>query len=154
MMVARSGLHDHRRIAWSKKPWLRFRPEEASTLHQRSVLAIESILVQLHSVQDSLCPTVVVTHHAPHRHSMQEQFGSDLLAAAYGSDLSEMIVRTSPACGGMGTHTAQSIMQLQPPGSAAIRKAIPASAQASMQPSWWRSDHGDDFQSTHVQDTH
>jgi len=30
MAAARTGLNDHRRIGWRKKPWARFRPEEAS----------------------------------------------------------------------------------------------------------------------------
>ena len=49
-------------------------------------LAIESNIVQRHDG-----PTVVVTHHAPHPLSVRERFGSDLLAGAYGSDLSELI---------------------------------------------------------------
>ncbi len=91
MQSARTGLNDHRRIAWSKQPWQRFRPQEAMALHHKARLAIESNIVQRHDG-----PTVVVTHHAPHPKSVRERFGSDLLAGAYGSDLSELIARTGP----------------------------------------------------------
>jgi Calcineurin-like phosphoesterase len=89
--TARNGLNDHRRIAWCKQPWQRFRPQEAMALHHKARLAIESNLVQR---RDG--PTIVVTHHAPHPFSVRERFGSDLLAGAYASDLSELIARTGP----------------------------------------------------------
>jgi Icc-related predicted phosphoesterase len=91
MQTARNGLNDHRRIAWSKQPWQRFRPQEAMALHHKALLAVESHLVQRHDG-----PTIVVTHHAPHTLAVRERFGSDLLAGAYGSDLSELIARTGP----------------------------------------------------------
>jgi Icc-related predicted phosphoesterase len=91
MQAARTGLNDHRHIAWSKDPWLRFRPEEAAVLHHRARLKIESHLVQPHPG-----PTVVVTHHAPHPQSISREFRADLLSAAYASDLSDLIARTGP----------------------------------------------------------
>jgi Icc-related predicted phosphoesterase len=91
MMTVRTGLNDHRRIAWSKEPWLRFRPEEAAALHHQSKLAIESQLVQHHGG-----PTVVVTHHAPHPLSLPDKVRSSLLSAAYASDLIDLISRCGP----------------------------------------------------------
>jgi len=37
------------------------------------------------------CPTVVVTHHAPSARSLQPDFQSDLLSAAYASHLDEFV---------------------------------------------------------------
>jgi Icc-related predicted phosphoesterase len=91
METARSSMNDHRRIAWSKRPWQRFRPQEAALLHYKARLAIESQLVQHFDG-----PTIVVTHHAPSLRSIPERFRSDLLAGAYASDLSELITRTGP----------------------------------------------------------
>jgi Icc-related predicted phosphoesterase len=91
MQTARIKMNDHRFIHWSKQPWQRFRPQEAMALHHKALLAVESNLVQRHDR-----PTVVVSHHAPHSTSVRERFGSDLLAGAYASDLSELINRTGP----------------------------------------------------------
>jgi Icc-related predicted phosphoesterase len=91
IMAARTGLNDHRRVAWSKQPWLRFRPEEAEALHHQSLLQIESHLAQRHDG-----PTVVVTHHAPHPLSLPDKFRSSLLSSAYASDLIDLITRCGP----------------------------------------------------------
>jgi Icc-related predicted phosphoesterase len=91
MMAARTGLNDHRRIAWSKQPWLRFRPEEAATLHHQALLQIEGHLARRHDG-----PTVVVSHHAPHPMSLPDKFRSSLLSAAYASDLTDLITRCGP----------------------------------------------------------
>lgn len=91
MAAARSDLNDHKSIAWSKQPWLRFRPEEAAVLHAQSRLAIESQLVQRHDG-----PTVVVTHHAPHIGGVEQCLRTNLISAAYASDLSVLIDRTGP----------------------------------------------------------
>jgi Icc-related predicted phosphoesterase len=91
MQAARVNLNDHRCIAWSKNPWLRFRPDEAAALHHKAKLDIESLLVQRHDGA-----TVVVTHHAPHIGSIHREFRSNLFSAAYASDLSERITRAGP----------------------------------------------------------
>jgi 3',5'-cyclic AMP phosphodiesterase CpdA len=91
MMAARTGLNDHRRVAWAKQPWLRFRPEEAAALHHQALLQIESHLAQRHDG-----PMVVLTHHAPHPLSLPDKFRSSLLSAAYASDLTDLITRCSP----------------------------------------------------------
>jgi hypothetical protein len=61
MRTASQGLNDHKRIAWSKQPWTRFRPAEALLLHSRSRMFLQTALKSEHAGQ-----TVVITHHAPH----------------------------------------------------------------------------------------
>jgi Calcineurin-like phosphoesterase len=88
MNTARAGLNDHRVITWRKKPWERFRPEEALLLHERSRQFLRE---RLREAFDG--PTVVLTHHAPHPASVEKRFENDLLTAAYASDLSELMER-------------------------------------------------------------
>lgn len=91
MNLARGSMNDHRKIKWSKQPWQRFRPEEASALHADSVRAIESVLSAPHNG-----PTVVVTHHAPSELSVAERYRGDVLNYAYFSDLNWLIERYQP----------------------------------------------------------
>lgn len=91
MLVAAHGLNDHRRIKWSKQPWSRFRPQEALRLHQQSRAFIETALAK-----PSAGATVVVTHHAPHPASVHSRYKSDLLTAAYVSDLTGVIEAGRP----------------------------------------------------------
>jgi len=91
MQVAAHGLNDHRRIKWSKQPWLRFRPQEALLLHERSRGFIETTLA---APFDGA--TVVVTHHAPHPGSIHSRYRSDLLTAAYVTDLTSVIEAGRP----------------------------------------------------------
>lgn len=91
MIACAKGMSDHRLIGWQKKPWLRFRPQEAAILHHRSKAAItETLAVQFAG------PTVVVSHHAVHRDSTHPRFRSDLLTGAFVSDLSELIETYQP----------------------------------------------------------
>lgn len=87
MEAARRGMNDHRLITWQKDPWKRFRPEEALMLHERSKNFIADALAM-----PFLGTTVLVTHHAPHFGSVQKRFQSDLLTAAFASDLTDVIV--------------------------------------------------------------
>lgn len=91
MQVAAHGLNDHRRIKWSKQPWLRFRPQEALGLHQQSRAFVEKALA---APFDGA--TVVVTHHAPHPGSVHSRYKSDLLTATYVSDLTAVIEAGRP----------------------------------------------------------
>ena len=91
MQAARDGLNDHRRIAWSKAPWRRFRPQEALLLHRRSRAFIKAELAKPFAG-----PTVVVTHHAPYPGSLHPRYQSDLLSAAYVSDLTPVIEAGRP----------------------------------------------------------
>jgi Icc-related predicted phosphoesterase len=93
MRAASDGLNDHRRITWAKTPdWRRFRPAEALMLHKRSRGFLEGELARPFDGA-----TVVVTHHAPHPRSMHSRYGSDLLSAAYVSDLTAVIEAGQPS---------------------------------------------------------
>jgi Icc-related predicted phosphoesterase len=92
MQTAAYGLNDHRRIKWRRDPWQRFRPQEALLLHKRSRAFIETALM---TPFDGA--TVVVTHHAPHPISLHSRYGSELMSAAYVSDLSAVIEAGWPA---------------------------------------------------------
>ena len=94
MDAARRGMNDHRLIKWQKSPWLRFRPEEALLLHERSRAFIADALATPFPG-----PTVVVTHHAPHFGSVPPQYQHDLLTAAFASDLSELIMTGDDGAG-------------------------------------------------------
>ena len=60
-------------------------------LHKRSRAFIEAELAKPFEGA-----TVVVTHHAPHPRSMHSHYGSDLLSAAYVSDLTAVIEAGQP----------------------------------------------------------
>jgi Icc-related predicted phosphoesterase len=92
MARARDRLNDHRRIAWSKLPWKRFRPQEALELHRQARMFLEDTMSNPFGGA-----TVVVTHHAPHPGSLEERFRSDLISAAFVSDLAETIEVCRPA---------------------------------------------------------
>lgn len=91
MRVASQGLNDHRLISWRKNPWQRFRPEEALLTHTAS----KSFLVETLATPFA-GSTVVVTHHAPQWLSVHPQYRSDLLTAAFVSDLSALIMEFQP----------------------------------------------------------
>jgi Icc-related predicted phosphoesterase len=91
MQVAAHGLNDHRRITRGKQPWRRFRPQEASRLHQQTCAFVETALAQPFAGA-----TVVVTHHAPHPGSLHPRYGHELLSAAYVSNLTSVIEAGKP----------------------------------------------------------
>jgi predicted phosphodiesterase len=91
MAYAGERMNDHRQIALQRNPWRRFLPDDAYRLNQQSRYFIESAL------KSDPIPTVVVTHHLPHRSSIPERFDGDLLNAAYASDLSQLIEEGQPA---------------------------------------------------------
>lgn len=91
MEIAGRSMNDHRKITWQKEPWLRFRPVEARILHQESRWFIEAALKLPHEG-----PTVVMTHHAPHRQSIHLKYRDDILNAAYISDLEDLILQHQP----------------------------------------------------------
>ena len=89
--VASHGLNDHRLINWRKKPWQRFRPEEALLTHTVSkAFLVETLATPFAG------PTIVVTHHAPQWLSVHPQYRNDLLTAAFVSDLSALILEFQP----------------------------------------------------------
>jgi Icc-related predicted phosphoesterase len=85
------GMNDHRRIGWQKQPWLRFRPQEAALLHNRSKNYLAEVLAM-----PSQEPTVVVSHHAVSWQSVDLKLQNDRLTAAYVSDLSAFIGAYQP----------------------------------------------------------
>ncbi|MCG6122930.1 MAG: metallophosphoesterase [Microvirga sp.] len=92
MMHARDKMNDYRAIkGFRKKPWQRFTPEVAHALHQQSVGFLACAMAEPFDG-----PTVVLTHHAPHRGSVAPQYQGDLLNAAYYSDLGGLIESTRP----------------------------------------------------------
>lgn len=91
MQIAGRSMNDHRKITWEKEPWKRFRPTEARSLHQNSRWFIEAALKLPHDG-----PTVVMTHHAPHRKSIHAKYKDDILNAAYVSDLEDLILQHEP----------------------------------------------------------
>jgi hypothetical protein len=86
MSAARTGMNDHRLIGWKKDPWERFRPQEALLLHAAS----RRFLAETLAVPGP--PTVVLTHHAPHFRSVVERYRTDILTAAFASDLSDLLL--------------------------------------------------------------
>jgi predicted phosphodiesterase len=81
MRAALRGLNDHRLITWRKRPWKRFRPEEAAVMHSASkAFLIKTLATPFPG------PTVVVCHHG-HWRSAHPQYQTDILTAAYVSDL-------------------------------------------------------------------
>jgi Icc-related predicted phosphoesterase len=94
MNACASGMNDHRLIGWQKRPWLRFRPQEAALLHYRSRAFLSDTLADRFDG-----PTVTITHHAVHWKSIQQRYVSDPVTAAYlASDTMEtLLVGAQPA---------------------------------------------------------
>jgi predicted phosphodiesterase len=83
MRTAATEMRDHKRIRWSRKPWRRFRPQEALALHLRSREYFEAELAQ---PLDG--PTLLLVHHPMTRDALgaDELAGRSLLSAAYASE--------------------------------------------------------------------
>lgn len=91
MNACATGMNDHRRIGWQKRPWLRFRPQEAALLHHQSKTYLAEVLATpFHG------HTTVVSHHACHPRSIHPEFMSDSLTGAFASDLSTLIEAHQP----------------------------------------------------------
>lgn len=88
MRVA-ARLPDHSQI-WME-PGRRFSPEDALSLHQASVAWMRAAFEAEHDG-----PTVVVTHHAPHRMSVAARWQGHPSTPAYVSDLSSLIDAGQP----------------------------------------------------------
>ena len=91
MNACARGMNDHRLIGWQKKPWLRFRVQEAAQLHQQSRAYFAKTLGIPWAG-----PTVVVSHHAVSWSSVDPNLRNELLTAAYVSDLSSFIEASQP----------------------------------------------------------
>lgn len=92
MSACAGAMNDHRLIGWQKQPWQRFRPREAAIMHHQSVTYIEQALAN-----SSADRCVVVSHHAVHWNSVDPKYASDLVTAAFVSDMSALIERHQPA---------------------------------------------------------
>lgn len=82
MMVAKDGLNDHRIIGNRKDPWSRFLPYNAAEIHAEHLAFIKRT-VKL----NLLGKNIVVTHHAPHRNSINLRYAGDGLNSCYASDI-------------------------------------------------------------------
>jgi 3',5'-cyclic AMP phosphodiesterase CpdA len=90
MDIARRRMMDHRRILTEPGSFLT--PEQSLALHAEARAFLDDALAAPHDG-----PTVVVTHHGPHRLSLAEKFRDDLLSAAFISDLAPLIDGHQPA---------------------------------------------------------
>jgi Icc-related predicted phosphoesterase len=92
MAACRHGLNDHRLIGQSKQPWIRFRPDDALLMHQRSKNYIATELAK----PAMASTTVVVTHHGPHPGSVHPRYQNDLLTGGFVSNCEELILAGRP----------------------------------------------------------
>jgi Icc-related predicted phosphoesterase len=90
MSEAAVALNDHRLIM--SGAGLKFTPADALERHLGDREFLERELSELFGG-----PSVVVTHHAPHRGSIEDRFMSDMLSAAFASDLTHIIEKHRPA---------------------------------------------------------
>jgi Icc-related predicted phosphoesterase len=84
MASAKRLMHDYRVIRFG--PQGKFKPEHALKLHREHVRWLERKLVQPFAG-----PTVVVTHHLPHRLSIHPKFEDDPLNPGFASDLAYLV---------------------------------------------------------------
>lgn len=92
MQIVGSGLNDFRHIRWKDDGGERlFRPKDALRLHRECLAGIEEVLATPYGG-----PTVVVTHHAPHRGSIAPRYVDDPVTPGFASDLATLIERTQP----------------------------------------------------------
>lgn len=91
MAVAAETMQDHRRIKWQRHPWMRFRPTEARMLHERSRAFFETELARHHEGT-----TIVLSHTAPTIEHVAPKSRSEMIAAAFASDLEHLIDRFQP----------------------------------------------------------
>jgi predicted phosphodiesterase len=92
MHAARSGMNDHRLIRWKRDPWQRFRPQEALMMHARSRAFFAEIMA---SPFDGIA-SIFLSHHAPDFRSVAPRYASDILSAAFASNvLDELLGETT-----------------------------------------------------------
>ncbi len=93
MGACRRFLNDHRLIEVGPRGARHlFRPEDAAALH-----AADRAFVEAELAIPSAGPTVVVTHHAPHRGSVAARYARDPVTPGFVSDLSAIIEWGRPA---------------------------------------------------------
>ena len=85
MLVAGEQMNDFRKIRYSPK-YNRLSPLTTAVLHRQTRQWLRTALQRDHTG-----PTVVVTHHAPSIRSAEPQYRDDPLAAAFVSDVEELM---------------------------------------------------------------
>jgi predicted phosphodiesterase len=83
MLEARRAMHDYRAIRYDAQS--RFEPEHALRMHREQRAWLEARVAT-----PDAPPTVVVTHHLPHRRSIHPKFYGDSLNACFASDLAQL----------------------------------------------------------------
>ncbi|MDI4237767.1 metallophosphoesterase [Bradyrhizobium sp. Arg237L] len=91
MRMAYDTMRDHKRIKWSRRPWRRFRPQEARMLHLQSRAYIEAELAKAFDGA-----TIVLTHTAPILEAVEPRHRDRMVAAAYASNLAGAIDQLRP----------------------------------------------------------
>ena len=133
MRTALKGLNDHRLITWQKRPWKRFRPQEAALMHSASkAFLIKTLATPFPG------PTVVVSHHGhwPSAHpNIRPIFSRPRLSRT--SVLSRNISRTFLS---MAMFIRRQTTASAVPASCAIPAVIQARTPISIRRWWWRSD--------------
>jgi predicted phosphodiesterase len=86
-----NAMNDHRLIGWQKKPWLRFRPQEATLLNRQSR---EYLADTLAASFDG--PSVMVVHHAVHWNSIAPRYLSDPVTGAFLCDCGPLLTELRP----------------------------------------------------------
>jgi predicted phosphodiesterase len=81
MRAAYDQMRDHKRIRWNRKPWLRFRPQEALSLHVQSRNFFEAELARPFDGH-----TMLLAHHGMTWEALDPANERSLLAAAYVSE--------------------------------------------------------------------
>jgi predicted phosphodiesterase len=94
MHAARLGMNDHRLIGWKRDPWLRFRPQEAAMLHARSRAFFAEALATV--PPDDASPVVFLSHHAPDFRSVAPRHATDILTAAFASNMLVELLGETP----------------------------------------------------------
>lgn len=84
MADARYGMNDFRVIRYGAEGL--FRPEHAREIHLRQAKWLEGKLAEAFNG-----PTVVVTHHLPHRQSVHPKYEGDRLNPCFASDLAHLV---------------------------------------------------------------
>ncbi|HEY9216111.1 MAG TPA: metallophosphoesterase [Ancylobacter sp.] len=91
MNACSNAMNDHRLIGWQKKPWLRFRPQEAALLNHRS----RNYLADTHAASFD-GPSVMVVHHAVHWNSIAPRYLDDPITGGFLCDCHELLMAFQP----------------------------------------------------------
>ncbi|MCE9660776.1 MAG: metallophosphoesterase [Burkholderiales bacterium] len=86
MAEAQSLMRDFSRIRISEADSRVFSPDDAAALFERDARWLDARLDTKHDG-----PTVVITHHAPSRHSVHPRFAKSLLTASFVSDAQRLL---------------------------------------------------------------